>query len=279
MVYPIDYIIFIFVLSVLGLSSLFDIRTREVPEFLLYTLIFGSVLLMLFRAVYAGSISTIEYFPLSLIALFGFSYLMYVMGQWAGGDVQIMLGLSFVFTSVSLTSNTSFISLFINIMVAGGIYGLFGTLVLGVLKYSKLKKYFKSYDFPLIAGGAVAVVSAYLLLPFPLEFFVPAILFLLIAMRYMYLISTTVVFVKTGTSKLIEGDWIAEDVKDADGRTILRPKSTGLTKHDIDKLKSNKIEEVLVKTGLPFIPGIFLGVLITVLFGNPLFSIFISSLP
>ena len=88
MVYSIDYIIFIFALLVLGLSSAFDIKSREVPQFLLYILIFGSVLLCVFKFIFTGSLSSIEYLPVSLALLFGFSYLMYISGQWAAKSAE-----------------------------------------------------------------------------------------------------------------------------------------------------------------------------------------------
>jgi len=129
-----DYLVFIFVLLVLLLASIEDFRDREVPDSISYILIGGAILLSFIYSISYNTISNLTYIPISVLLLFGFSYFMYRLGQWGGGDVKLMLGLSFVFTSLNLFSDKSFVALFINILLFGGIYGLIGTIFLGLMK-------------------------------------------------------------------------------------------------------------------------------------------------
>ncbi len=271
-IYPALFI-FVYCISMLAAASVSDIKTREVPDFISYALIIGGFLLTLAYAITQNSIGSIIFLPASVALLFGFSYLMYNLGQWAGGDVKLMLGLSLMFTSASLFSNLSFVALFLNILVFGGLYGLLGTLVFGLLKFRSLAKLLRLYDYALIPVGAAVIMIFLYLLPQPVNYLAAFAAFLLVAMRYIYIIDQNLTYVEVRTDKLTEGDWIAGDVRDNDGKLVVSKRNIGLLSEDIHKIKEANIKKVLVKIGLPFVPGLLCGALVTILFGNPLLSI------
>lgn len=276
MVYQINDLIFIFVVSLLVIASVSDFRKREVPDSVSYVLIAGSAFLVLVYSVENNTLSNLVYMPLSILLIAGFSYFMYRIGQWGGGDVKLLFGLSIVFTSLNLFSNESFIALFINILLFGGVYGLLGTISLGLIKIRKLEKYFKPYDIPFFISMLIAIVLSLVLIPLPLNLFVAIAAFMLFSMRFIFLVANNLMYVKEKVEKLTEGDWLAEFPKDKNGKGIIPERSTGLTPSDIEKLKSSKVKEVLVKLGLPFVPGILFAVVITIIFGNPLLQAFSS---
>ncbi len=269
-------LIFIFVLLVLLLASIIDFEKREVPDSLSYVLITGSVFLVLMYSIEYRTILNLVYIPLALLLLFGFSYFMYRLGQWGGGDVKLLLGLSFVFASLNIFSNTSFIALFINILLFGGIYGLVGTLIFGLVKIKKLYKYFESYDLPFFVLMAIFIVASVFLIPSPLNLFIAVGAFMIFSIRFVFLVANNLMYIKEPVEKLTEGDWLAEIPKDKDGKEVIQHRNTGLTLPDISKLKEIGVKDVIVKIGLPFVPGIFFAVLITILFGNPLLQILSS---
>ena len=274
MVYQIDYLIFIFVLLVLLLASIKDFKNREVPDSISYILIFGGLLLSLAYSISYNTISNLVYIPLSVLLLFGFSYFMYVLGQWGGGDVKLMLGLSFVFSSINLFSDKSFVALFINILLFGGVYGLLSTIFLGLVKIKELKKYFQRYDLPFFIASAAAVIISVFIVPFPINIFIAVGVFMIFSIRFVFLVANNLMYIQESVSKLTEGDWLAESPKDADGKKVVPERNTGLTKADILKLKEKDIKSVTIKIGLPFVPGIFFAVLITILLGNPFLQLF-----
>ncbi|MCL4396773.1 A24 family peptidase [Candidatus Parvarchaeota archaeon] len=274
MVYQMDYLIFIFVLFMLLVASIQDFKNREVPDYISYILIAGTLLLSLTYSIAYNTISNLIYIPLSVLLLFGFSYFMYRLGQWGGGDVKLMLGLSFVFTSLNVFSDKSFIALFINILLFGGIYGLIGTVFLGVIKIKKLKKHFQKYDLPFFIASAVIIILSVLLIPFPINIFIAVGVFMIFSIRFVFLVANNLMYIQEKVTKLTEGDWLAESPKDENGKKIVPERNTGLTNKDIQKLKENGVKEVIIKIGLPFVPGIFFAVLITVLLGNPFLQLF-----
>ncbi len=268
----------VFVVATLSLASYSDIKTREVPDFISYMLIGGGLLLSLILAIGNDSISNLEFMPASVALLFGFSYLMYRAGQWAGGDVKLMLGLSVVFTSFSMSSSFSFINLFINILIFGGLYGLFGTIVFGLMKFSQMKKFLHLYDIGLVLGGAILIFLFIEFLPLPVNYLAAFAAFMLVSMRYIYVVAENMMFVNVHVDKLTEGDWLADDAVDESGKTIVTKKNIGLEENDIKKLKESSIKQVLVKIGLPFVPGLLIGTLITLLFWNPILQLITSNL-
>jgi len=72
---------------------------------------------------------------------------------------------------------------------------------------------------------------------------------------------------KIPSKKLVEGDWIADDIKKGN-KIIYKAKSIELKQKDIDNIIKNRIKEVLVKEGIPFIPGFLIGLVISLVFGN-----------
>ncbi|MCL4400932.1 prepilin peptidase [Candidatus Parvarchaeota archaeon] len=266
----------IFVVGVFSIASYSDIQSREVPDFLSYLLLAGGLLLNLSLSIATGSISNLIFMPLSILLLFGFAYTMYYFGQWGGGDVKLMLGLSVVFTSFSLYSNFSFFGLFINMLIFGGLYGLFGTIIFGLLKFRHFKKLLHYYDILLVIVGTVGMVFFFSYFPSPINYLAMFATLLLVSMRYIYLIAENLMYMEVPINKLTEGDWLADDVK-KDNVIVVKRRNTGLDLGDIKKLKESKVNRVLVKIGLPFVPGLLLGVIVTLVLGNPLLQILSSS--
>ncbi len=221
--------------------------------------------------IYENNISILFPAPISIGLFFGFPYLMYRFGQWGGGDVKLMTGLGIIFTSLSLSSNLSFINLFINILLFGGIYGLIATLIYGLVKFKRLRRELKFYDIPIIVMAFLFIIFSFVYFKFPYNLFISFIIFLLFAIRYLYLVMDKLMYIEVSTNKLMEGDWLMEDVI-KDGKVIVSKRNIGLTKDDIEKLKKEKIEHVMVKIGLPFVPGILVGLLITIFLVNPIIS-------
>lgn len=270
---PLLIVIYGFIIFILSLASVFDIKSREVPDFISYVFLVGAILLILILAIYEDSLQVLEFIPLSFALLFGFAYLMYRLGQWGGGDAKLMLGFSFLFTNISLNSSLSFVNLFINMLLFGGFYGLFAILALGVIKHKEMKKRMKIYDYVLLVAGATAIILVYFLIVYPLNILISLMVLLLVVIRYIYIVSMELMYRDISVSKLTEGDWLADDVI-KDGKIVIRRTNIGLTSEDINKLKSEEVKQVRVKIGLPFIPGILLGAIVTIFFLNPVLSLF-----
>ena len=68
-------------------------------------------------------------------------------------------------------------------------------------------------------------------------------------------------------SELTEGDWITENVY-YKGKLIYNKNNPGISNNEIKLFNKYKIKNVLIKEGLPFIPGFLLSLIFTLIFGS-----------
>ena len=73
--------------------------------------------------------------------------------------------------------------------------------------------------------------------------------------------------------KLTEGDWLVSEVKL--GKKTISASKTGLDSEDIALIKKSSVKNVVVKEGMPFLPGFLLAYIFTLIVGNWLVVFFI----
>ncbi|EEZ92481.1 MAG: hypothetical protein BJBARM4_0963 [Candidatus Parvarchaeum acidiphilum ARMAN-4] len=127
---------------------------------------------------------------------------------------------------------------------------------------------------PFFIASITAIILSIFIVPSPINIFIAVGIFMIFSIRFVFLVANNLMYIQEDVSKLTEGDWLAESPKDTDGKKIVPERNTGLTKIDIQKLKEKDIKSVTIKIGLPFVPGIFFAVLITILVGNPFLQLF-----
>jgi len=96
---------------------------------------------------------------------------------------------------------------------------------------------------------------------FPLIFF-----YLLISMKTIEHISMRKAI---PTNKLVEGDWVNEEIK-INGKIIYSPKSLGVNKKQIELIKKHK-KNVQIREGIAFVPAFLIGTIISLIWGNLIF--------
>ncbi|PLW80491.1 hypothetical protein C0585_02235 [Candidatus Woesearchaeota archaeon] len=238
-----SYTIFYVGLIALIISSVTDIKKREVPDYV-------SVGLIFFGLIYASSISLIlqSFEPLlnSLIGLgmgFLIAALMFYTGQWGGGDAKMLMGLGALF-GMTFKLDDLFINLNLYIFLAGAIYGLLWSLYLSIRNFSKFKKRYKeirkkhmkeSYLI-LILSGILIILS--IIIP-SLKIYLLTLSILSITTFYLWVsiksVEDVTMIKKLKPSQLTEGDWISEDIK-IGGKVFLK-EGKKITKKDIEKIK------------------------------------------
>lgn len=263
-------------------ASLFDLKTREVPDWLNFSLIAVGLGV---RLLYSLSTSIWGYFIYGMagaLLFFLFGSLMYYGKQWGGGDVKLLaaLGSLFATTPFFLAENNFpfLLVLLINLLLAGALYGLLWTVYLGIKNRKKFWSEFKKIMLKnRILRYGFLVASAMLLFAtwkegnFLSDMVV--ILFIVFGVTYAYLfpvikaVENVCMYKWLTPSRLTEGDWVAKAVK-VKGKIICGPNDLGLEKRQISKLIKSKIRKVLVKEGIPFVPSFLIGTVITLIFGN-----------
>jgi Flp pilus assembly protein protease CpaA len=281
----IDLILYSIAFIALAIGSITDIKTREVPDWINFGLIFTGLGI---RTLY--SLITFDWMFLvngiiGLVVFVILAYIMFYTGQWGGGDSKMIMGLGAVL-GLPLTLNPlPFILVFlINVILVGAIYGLFFSIILAIknrkkfvkefLKIIHNKKIMKYRKLTLIVLAALLVIILFAIKNLILQWSLIAFLFIIYlsvyAIFFIKAVELSSMFKHVEPSELTEGDWIAKNYE-VDGKKICGPKDLGINKKQIRKLialkKKGKIKKIKIKEGIPFVPSFLVAFIITLALG------------
>ncbi len=174
----------------------------------------------------------------------------------------------------------------INLFIVGGIFAVCWAVYVAFRSKANRRKlrssFIKLYKKYKLQKYAVWIFSAFLVVvglfidwSYYLKLLISSLGLLSFFMFYLLLFIKVVekdfMIKSIDVSKVTEGDWIVKDVI-VDGKHICGPKDNGISKEQIDeliKLKSkNKIHNVKIKEGMPFIPSFLIAFIFTLLFPN-----------
>ena len=277
-------------LAGLAAGTYTDLRTREVPDWINYALIFSGLGI---AGIYSLAFSAGSFFIESLTGLavcFAIAMLMYYTGQWGGGDSKMIMGLgALIGLKAWPLEEWLFVPPFLltfmaYTLIVGAVYGLAWSAALAYRhRKSFLQEFRKNNSRKDIRMGKkimIAVIAAGLagsfFVPADLRFLLLSVLLLAAATLYLFIFIKSVekccMLKRLTPERLTPGDWIAEEVK-IKGKLICGPKDLGITKEQIDQLLKhrNQVRSVLVKEGVPFVPSFLIAFILTWALGGGLF--------
>jgi len=283
------WLFFLITLAVLVVGSYTDFKTREVPDWVNYGLIFTGVGLHAILSAVSYSWMPLLSSGIGLGIGIGVAFAMYYLGQWGGGDAKMMMGLG-AMIGFDL-SGMFFLSFLINVFFLGAVYGLCYGAVLAV---RNRKAFGKTFDrirnkipvfFRRLILAVIFLVFIIAIIIFVLNrlnlflIYIFSLVLILIALYYLYLFAKSVerccMLKYVNPSKLTEGDWIVKDFRHK-GKYICGPKDLGISKKQIKMLKRLNVRKILVKDGIPFVPSFLIAFVFSYFFGNilaPIFSV------
>lgn len=271
-----QWILAFIALFVILWSSIVDIKKREVPDVLSYSLIAAALGV---RAAFSFEFGW-EYFIAGLLGLFVAwltALVLYYSGQWGGGDSKLLMGMG-VIIGVSYPFSLASLELPIFMLVlllVGSIYGMFWILGTAVVKHkiflpeaARLLKKTRMVHIGLLC------FSGFLFFMGKNDDFFVKIFIVPIAIYYIFLTLFAVenrCFVKNAKiEELVEGDWLAEDIEKNDKKLMFK---RTISLEDIEKIKSFGLRRVKIKEGVPFVPG-FLFAYLIMLFASEVYMWF-----
>ncbi len=264
----------------LGVASVIDSKTREVPDWLSYSLV---LLGLTIRATYALLTKEFSFLLAGLIALplaFLLGSFMYYTRQWGGGDSKLLIGLGVFFATTPTILQTKlggpFLLIFLfNLVMVGALYGTGYMLFLAYKHkthvfrelYTKNRKLLITL-WTLFALGAVLafffITDPFLSTTTILTLFGLCLISLLLLLTK--IVERTCMHKTIPVHHLREGDWLVNPVI-VRGKTLVPAKTIGLEKKDIALLRTARVKNVLIKEGMPFVPAFFIAYICTILFG------------
>ncbi len=272
--------------AILLIASYTDIKKFEVPDWLNYAGIAAGLGIHIIFAAQQWNMEPIYSSLLGLGAGIALGCLMFYTGQWGGGDAKLLMAVG-ALLGFELDKFSFSASYFINLVLMGGFWGVFWSGGLAALNPKKFWKTFtalrmhKQYKLLRITSMLVTVVfliGAFIITDFKLHLLALAIVTYGLAYLAIFIraVELSCMHKWVTPDKLTEGDWLVHSVKV--GKTIIKPPKLGLMQKQVDFLqrayRQKKLDKVLVKYGVPFVPAFLLAFILTVAFGNIILTTF-----
>jgi Flp pilus assembly protein protease CpaA len=265
------------------IASYTDIRTREVPDWLNFSLIPLALSVRLIYSLAINEYSTIIEGLVGFGAFFVLALVMFYTGQWGGGDSKLLMGLG-ALIGLKFTLDTFIGSFLINTVIVGSVYGLIWSIISAIKNRKKFVRELHKIKKSLIKTRRMMLIL----------FIVLVLMVIIIPDLFSKLLITSIIVVVYSTfylmifikivekscmlkyvkpTEVTEGDWIAKDVI-IDKKRLTGPKDLGIERKELKKLisyyKKGKIKKVLIKVGIPFVPSFLVAYILTLLYGNVL---------
>jgi prepilin signal peptidase PulO-like enzyme (type II secretory pathway) len=281
-----DIILISAVFLVVLVATISDIKTKEIPNWLNFSLILVSFAIFSIKSFSEISfnpiLKSINYFLIFLII----GNVMYYTKQWGGGDSKLLMAMGAAlpiyppfllnFFNPKITNSLP-ITFLINMVIVGALYGLICTIFLIIKNRKKVSKQFKKLIskhqrfnqfliYSAIIGSLIFILSQNIIL----KTISLTLLISPVILSYMFILTKateqSTMYKKIKTSKLQEGDWINHKII-INKKIIYSPKGLGVTKKQINIIKKYK-NEVMIKDGIAFAPTFLISLILSLIYGN-----------
>jgi Flp pilus assembly protein protease CpaA len=246
------------------IASIQDLKKREVPNWLSFSLIIFALAFRLFYSVLSSDLTFFLYGILGFAIFFLLAYVFYYGRVFAGGDAKLLMGLGAILPlSMFFYSNLLLLASFILILFfVGSIYGMMYSIVMVLGNrgkfYIEFSRQFRRKRDLIWVALVFAVLNLFLVLYmqesilflFPLIIFVLPFLFI-----YAKAIEESCMVKEVKGKDVTIGDWLYEPVKI--GRKVIMPYWEGVSEEDVRLLKKSR-KRIKIKYGIPFVPVFFL---------------------
>ena len=267
-------------------ATISDIKTKEIPNWLNFSLILIAFAIFSIKSFSQTSVDpifgSVKYFLIFLII----GNIMYYTRQWGGGDSKLLMGLGAalpVYPSFLLTifdpkiTNSLPITFLINLVIIGALYGLIYTLFLITKNRKKVLNQFrklinknKKFNQFLIGSATLGILFFIFSQNLIVKTLSLVILISPVILSYIFILTKATeqvsMYKKIKTSKLQEGDQLTHSII-INKKIIYSPKNFGVTKKQIILIKKHK-KDVTIKDGIAFAPTFLITLILSLGYGN-----------
>ncbi|MFP4045729.1 MAG: prepilin peptidase [Candidatus Aenigmatarchaeota archaeon] len=222
-----------FSLALIGsaLAGLYDLKTTEIPDEISLGMIASGLVLHLVQSLWTGN--PIYFFQSAATGciFFTFGFLMYMGGQWGGGDAKVLTGVGTLLPVLPLFATVESllafpIAFFVNLFLVGAVYIIVYAFV-HALRCERVPKEFLSSlrkerrEFAVFTA-LISVVSLFLFYVFSGEmsyvflFLIPAAVSLFLLGKFLKTVEDVGFVREIDTADLEVGDMLAEETKTVD---------------------------------------------------------------
>lgn len=274
--------LFLIILAFLALiiASYTDLKKREVPNWLSFSLLAVSSAYLVFNSLVLKSLPYFLSNLLGLLIFIALGFGFYYARIFAGGDAKLMmsLGVCLTFSLIIRENLSNYLYFIILLLFSGGVYGLvfsfFPAFSRKKIFFSSFKNNFKKYKMIFSCFFILAILS--FIVPVYLNdnlLFLLPLVFLAFPLLLIYSKSVESCMIALVSYKnLTVGDWLNQEIRL--GKKTIKPHWEGLSEEQLALIQKHR-KNVLIKQGLPFVPAFLIAFIIFLLsLKYGLFSIF-----
>lgn len=275
-------------------ATLSDIKTKEIPNWLNFSLIIFSILVYSLISLKSKSVFPLLYSVITFITFFIIGSIMYYSKQWGGGDAKLLAALGAalpVYPEIlkryfTPKFETAFFptTIILNIIITGAIYGII-ILLIKIIQNRKVflqelksitKRYRKLGTLLLIISIFVLIISYFTINNYQIKILGISLGILIIFLFFLMIIikaaEASSMYKVIPVSKLREGDWVSKKIT-INSHVIYEPRAAGISKEQIEEIKKH-FKEIEIKEGIVFMPTFLIAVIISLTIGNPILWLF-----
>jgi predicted neutral ceramidase superfamily lipid hydrolase len=274
-----DIVLVAVALMWVAIASAVDIKKREVPNWISFSLV---AIALAIRGIAAILAHQPFYFFYGLIAFavgFAIANAFYYGRLFGGGDAKLLMGIMTAFATTPFfakslaTAEPFLLSFGINLLAIAFVYGVVFGIFAAVTNRKKFSSEFiknsskaKKILFCFIAL-AVVIIAASFFASFKPLLIALALILIIIPFLFIFVraVEVSSMIKLTSPEKLTEGDMLVRSVK-IKNKTIA-PCVHGLSLNEIAMLRKAG-KSVQIKTGLPFVPVFLVALICALLFGD-----------
>ena len=208
----------------LVIGTITDLKTREVPDWLNYSIIVGALGIRAIYSVFTFNWMFLVYGLIGLAVFAVIAYLMFYAGQWGGGDSKLLMGIG-ALIGLQFTEKTPLFLIFLlNLAIFGALYGLVSMFTLAIKHRKKFlpdfymrihtEKIEKTRKIILLLTIALIALDLLLIKPILIKILVFILIAFTYILFYLFLFAKSVeniaMLKNIPPEKLTEGDWIAK---------------------------------------------------------------------
>ncbi len=253
-----------------GFAGLWDLKTSDVPDSVIVTMIAVGLILHISHGFLTGDFSLLVNGLMYGGIFLAFGLIMYFTGQWGGGDGELLVSIGILLPTTTLVATMLPFSLsyFLNMIIIGAFYSIIYAIVLSLKNRKMLGQFISGLkkDKTTQLTMTTIIVLIFMSVYFNVST-LPIILILLLILTFFYKFAKIVekgFYIKIPTSKLQAGDIIGENIPKL---KIFKKYVRGLTKKEVAKIKKMK-KYTIIRSGVRFGPVFFITLAATLLFGD-----------
>lgn len=248
-----------------------DFHNREVANWLNFSLLLFALAFRAFFSAFTNDYMFLVFGLVGLAIFFVLGHILYYARLFAGGDAKLFIALGAVipFANNFFDNNLIFFVFIISLLFGGALWSLAYSAFLSfkckkifIKEFTSLFKKNKA-NFYAVLAFSIGFILFFLISK---EVYILLLPIFALSLFFMYIYTKAVeqscMLVHVSVNKLTVGDWLAKEVKI--GNRIIRPYWEGLSEEQVNFLKKNYKEKVLIKQGIPFTPAFLIAFLVLV---------------